>query len=202
MGFIIFVVVLFLSFMLGTFGFAQVIGTLKYWRNFKLGSAIFTIVLWIIILGLAAMAVIAWLSDYIFGLVLGYIISFCLSLNTKPDADTPVRSNSVKSNNVVYITDDDCDKDISYMFSEDKRDIESINKAISTMIETYNDGIRNLGDYTLEDAELAYKYKQINNEQYIELKNAIEKLTFMKETYPSMINEMKEKRKEIFRKYE
>lgn len=78
-------VVLVISFFLGTFGFSQIVGTLKYFRNFSIGSALFTIIFWTAILGFGAFAVIAWLNDYAVGLYIGYGISFILSFRTKPD---------------------------------------------------------------------------------------------------------------------
>lgn len=85
MKFVIIGIVMFLSFLLGTFGFSQIVGTLKYFRNFKLSSALFTIILWGLILGFAAFAVINWISDYKIALFIGYTVSFLLSLGTKPD---------------------------------------------------------------------------------------------------------------------
>ena len=78
-------VIIFLSFIVGTFGFAQVIGTLKYFKNSKLGSAMFTIVLWLIILCAGAFVVLKFLNNYAVALYIGYGVSFVLSLGTKPD---------------------------------------------------------------------------------------------------------------------
>lgn len=85
MRFLISGVVIFSAFILGTFGFVQIVGTLKYLKNFKLGSAMFTIIFWLIILGFGAFAVLKWLNSYAVALYIGYGISFLLSLGTKPD---------------------------------------------------------------------------------------------------------------------
>ena len=85
MQIVIVALVLFLSFLVGTFGFCQIVGTIKYFRNFSIGSALFTIVLWGAILGFGAYAVIAWLNDYAVGLYIGYGIAFLSSLKVKPD---------------------------------------------------------------------------------------------------------------------
>ncbi len=83
--FIINFIILTLSFLLGIFGFCQIVGTIKYINNFKLSSAIFTVILWQVILALGAFAVIYWLDEYIIALCIGYGVSFLLSFTTKPD---------------------------------------------------------------------------------------------------------------------
>lgn len=85
MKFIIFALVLFVSFFVGSFGFCQIVGTLKYLSNFKLSQALFTITLWIVILALIALAVSKWLGDYLTALYIGYGITFLLSFRTTPD---------------------------------------------------------------------------------------------------------------------
>ena len=202
---IIWCIILFLSLILGSFGFSQIIGTIKYIKNFKFGSAVFTVVFWEIILACGVFAVIFWLDKYIIAVCIGYGISFVLSLGTKPDS--PFQSNNMKIDdtkikNVIFISDDEANIDTSFMTEDDKKDIENINKAISTMIDTYNKGVNDLGNYTIEDAENAYKYGFMSENRYDELKNSVEMLTIMKETYPTLIDEMKEKRREILKKYE
>lgn len=85
MHIILFVVILGLSFFIGIFGFCQVVGTVKYFRNFKLLSALITIILWGIILWFGFYAVRTWLPSCKTALYIGYGISFLLSLGTKPD---------------------------------------------------------------------------------------------------------------------
>lgn len=85
---VIFVVVLFLSFIVGVFGFSQIVGTIKYFRTFSVLSALFSIALWAGILGFAAYTVITWLNYAKVALYIGYGISFLLSLGTKPDTNT------------------------------------------------------------------------------------------------------------------
>ena len=85
MKFVIIGIIMFLSFILGTFGFSQIIGTIKYFHNFRLSSALYTIILWSAILGFGAFDVITWLSKYAIALYIGYGVSFLLSLGTKPD---------------------------------------------------------------------------------------------------------------------
>lgn len=196
----IFVVVLFLSLIVGVFGFSQIIGTIKYFNTFSAFSALFTIILWGGILGFGAYAVIAWINYAKVALYIGYGISFLLSLSTKPDTPAKPINTNVGNNN--FISNDDYAIDTSFMSEEDKKEVEGINEIISTLVDTYNNAVRDLGDYTLEDANSAYKNGFMNKERYIELKNAIESLTFVKEVYPEKILEMKEKRNEILKKYE
>lgn len=83
MKFLILASVLFISFLLGAFGFPQIIGTIRF--NLKAKSAPFTILLWVLILGFGAFAVFYWFSSFKVALLIGYVISFLFSLNTKPD---------------------------------------------------------------------------------------------------------------------
>lgn len=85
MRFVLFTVVGFLSLFVGSFGFCQIVGTIKYFRNFRFLSALITITIWATILGFGFYAVTNWLPTYKTALYIGYGISFVLSLNTKPD---------------------------------------------------------------------------------------------------------------------
>lgn len=83
--YLIWCAVLFIAFIVGTFGFCQIIGTVKYFSNFTVGRAIFTITLWLIILAAGAIIVCVWLNDYLLPLSIAYGIAFILSFRTKPD---------------------------------------------------------------------------------------------------------------------
>lgn len=83
MKFVLFFVVLLLSFAIGTFGFCQIVGTIKYFKFFKPSSAIFTMVLWLAILGFAFFSVVKWFNEQLVALYIGYAISFIISLGTK-----------------------------------------------------------------------------------------------------------------------
>ncbi len=85
MNFLIFVAVLVVSFLIGAFGFPQIVGTLKYFRSFRTVQALYTIILWLAILGFYFFAVIKWLFVYKIALYIGFAVSFLMSLNTKPD---------------------------------------------------------------------------------------------------------------------
>jgi hypothetical protein len=78
----IFILILFVSLLVGVFGFSQIIGCIKYYQN---KSYIFTIMLWTVILSLGFLAVYSWLNSYLKAIIIGYIISFILSLSVKPD---------------------------------------------------------------------------------------------------------------------
>lgn len=82
MKFLLFIAILFISFVVGSFGFSQIIGCIKYTRN-KLAA--FTILLWIVILALVFLAVYSWFNNYLKAIIIGYAISFLLSLSVKPD---------------------------------------------------------------------------------------------------------------------
>ena len=85
MKILLFALIFFIAWLLGVFGFCQIVGTLKYFTSFSTVSALSTIILWLVILGLAAFAVIKWLPDQAPALYIGYGISFLLSFKTKPD---------------------------------------------------------------------------------------------------------------------
>lgn len=81
----LFAVVFFLSWIVGIFGFCQIVGTLKFLKKFSLGSALITIVLWVVILGFGAFAVIKWLNDQAIAMYIGYGIALIQSFKTQPD---------------------------------------------------------------------------------------------------------------------
>lgn len=83
MRFLILALVLFFSFLLGSIGFPQIVGTIRF--NLKAKSALFTILFWVLILGFSAFAVFYWLDSFKIALLIGYVISFLFSLTTKPD---------------------------------------------------------------------------------------------------------------------
>lgn len=196
MKFLIFSIILFLSFLIGNFGFCQIIGIIKY---LKISKSLSTLLLWTLILGLGAFVVIKWLNYYSTALYIGYGISLILSFNVKPDEYT---QQEVKNYNNVFLNDDEFqDPDLSLMTDEDREMVSALNESISKLQESYNNAVRDMGDYTIDDAEFAYKYNQINKEQYENIKNSLDVLNFMKHTLPNTINEMKEKRASIISKY-
>ena len=83
MEYLIFILVLIGAFILGAFGFSQIIGTIKFREYAK--TPVFTLLFWLILLGFGAFAVLYWLNDSKIALFIGYGISFVLSLRTKPD---------------------------------------------------------------------------------------------------------------------
>ena len=196
MKILIFAIILFLSFVIGNFGFCQIIGIIKY---LKIGKSLPTLFLWMIILGLGAFVVIKWFNDYSTALYIGYGISLVFSFGVKPDNDAQEETTDYTD---LFLTDDEYDESyLSLMTEEDRNSVNDLTETISKLQESYNNAVRDMGDYTIEDAETAYKYNHIDKEQYEKLKNSIEVLTFMKETLPSTIEEMKEKRNSIISKY-
>ncbi len=78
-------IVLLLSFFVGIFGFCQIVGTIKYFKNFSFLSALITIIIWGAILGFGFYTITTWLPSCKTALYIGYGISFVLSFSTKPD---------------------------------------------------------------------------------------------------------------------
>ena len=83
MQYLLFVLVLVGAFILGAFGFSQIIGTIRFKGYVK--TPVFTFLFWLIILGFGAFAVLYWLNDSKIALFIGYGISFLSSLRSKPD---------------------------------------------------------------------------------------------------------------------
>lgn len=82
MKFVLFAVVLFVSFLIGTWGFCQIIGSLRTVRIRGLFMTLFTIILWSAILIGGAIAVHRWLYDCRIEYYIGTGISFLMSLRS------------------------------------------------------------------------------------------------------------------------
>ena len=84
MGWLAFLLIGFGAFLIGNFGFSQIIGCIKYPYAVRTPGA--TIALWVVVL-VAVAAVAHWLApaDALIGFYIGYVISFILSLRIKPD---------------------------------------------------------------------------------------------------------------------
>ena len=83
MKFLFMAIALIVAFIFGAVGFPQIIGTIRFKNVCKAPK--FTIILWLAILGFAAVAVFIWFKEYMFAFLIGYVISFLFSLNTNPD---------------------------------------------------------------------------------------------------------------------
>ena len=83
LDFLAFSAIGFVSYIIGVFGFAQIIGSLRSVRNRGIALTIFTCVLWIAILGGAAAIVICWIKQHEIALYIAYGISFITSLSQK-----------------------------------------------------------------------------------------------------------------------
>ena len=69
-------------FLIGIFGFCQVIGSIKYFRG---TSSIITIVIWGALLTAAILGGKALFPDQFIAMLIAYGITFLLSLTVKPD---------------------------------------------------------------------------------------------------------------------
>lgn len=85
MRYVLWLLILFGAFVVGTFGFCQIVGTIKYFKYRSPGLLAVTLLIWLAILGFGAFAVLTWLNNYKAALFIGYAISFLLSFNVKPD---------------------------------------------------------------------------------------------------------------------
>lgn len=196
MEILIFAIILFLSFLIGTFGFCQIVGIIKY---LKISKCIGTLLLWAVILGLGALVVIKWFNYYSPALYIGYGVSLIMSFRVKPDEPIKKEDNTYKN---VFPNDNETDENIlPRMTNEDKKELDYLNTCISKLQETYNNAVRDLGNLSIDDIEFAYKYNRIDETEYENIKRSFENLSFMKDTLPNMITKMKEKRDLITSKY-
>lgn len=82
MNFILFLVVVFFSFVIGTLGFAQIIGSLQNIKLRGIGMTLFTIILWGIILVGEWMLLMNFLPDYRIPYYVTTVISLLLVLGS------------------------------------------------------------------------------------------------------------------------
>lgn len=75
-----FVLIAFGSYLIGAWGFPQIVGSLQYARLRGPGLTLFTIVVWLAILAAAAVCVHLWLFPYRVGYYIGTALSFFATL--------------------------------------------------------------------------------------------------------------------------
>ena len=77
------IVVGFVAYIIGVFGFSQLIGSIKFW--YVTPHLFLTIGVWTVILGLVA-AIAYWLLPaHMTGFYIGYAVAFVASFSVKPD---------------------------------------------------------------------------------------------------------------------
>lgn len=79
-SYVFFIVALFVSFAIGTFGFAQIIGSLRTVATRGGKLTFFTVTLWTLILAVVAFLVFRFLPSVKIALLIGYAISFLIML--------------------------------------------------------------------------------------------------------------------------
>lgn len=82
MKFLWFSIIGIVSFIIGVFGLCQIIGVLRTRRYRATGTIIFTLTLWIAILGFAAFAVHKWFYAYRIVFYIAMVISLIMSWNS------------------------------------------------------------------------------------------------------------------------
>lgn len=77
---IVTMIVAFVSYFLGVFGWAQIIGSFQHWKVRGTKASIITITLWSVILAAATLAVVKWLRAYllVYGIVMGIALIMIL----------------------------------------------------------------------------------------------------------------------------
>ena len=170
MDFLKIVLIFIISFIVGNFGFCQIIGCIKFSKTVK--NKALPIILWALLIFLCAFIVFRYFNEQKIALIIAYIISFILSLNVKPDAEQP---------------------ELSYkkQFTE-QQESTSKEQYIKNLEDTYNKAVEDLGDLTIEDAKKLYAENKITAEYRDQLINAIDSLNFIISTYPALIEKAKE----------
>lgn len=189
MQILLFIIVLFCSFLVGAFGFSQIVGSIKYFRTFNPASALITILLWLAILGFGAFAVINWLNNCWIALVIGYVASFIMSLSTK--ADKEIENTTPKKRKL----------NLSFMEDEDRIMYEQFEMSIQKLTETVENAKRDLNGMTVEELDSMYNRKLVSKEQYGQISNAIQSLNMIIELTPANIDALKKEQEKILLKY-
>ena len=174
---LLFIVVLFLSFLVGIFGFCQIVGSLKFFKP----QFLFTIILWIIILSIGFIIVLNFLSNYIIALIIGYAISLFFSFSTKPEEDDTPPQNF----------------DLSLLSEEDKSNYEALENIIHTIADKLIVTAPSYDYCDFERIEQNYSNGKITHEEYIDKINALKEYNALEEMFFTYKNQ----RNEIVKKY-
>lgn len=87
MYYLYFCIIAFVFFILGSFGFTNIIGTVKNYKNYNNKIRVFTISFWSIILFLCAFIIIYFFNKYQFAVYFTYIVSFIMAIKADYSAD-------------------------------------------------------------------------------------------------------------------
>lgn len=83
LDFLLFFGIALVSFVLGTFGFAQIIGSLRTIRIRGIAMTLFTVVLWLAILAGGVAIVLCWIQKHEIALYVAYGLSFVIIISQK-----------------------------------------------------------------------------------------------------------------------
>lgn len=82
MDILLFILVGYGTFMVGTWGFAQIVGSIQSFRERGPILTCATILIWVVILAVCVLLVLKFLQKYTIALLLGYIISLIVILRS------------------------------------------------------------------------------------------------------------------------
>ena len=181
-----FILVLIVSFIIGIFGFCQIVGSLKYFKP----NSLITIIFWLLILSVVLIVVANFLNDYLAALIIGYVISFLLSFTTKPDNDTP-----------TPLPNSQQKLDLSILSEEDRASYELLEDTIESVASTLILKASNIGCKTFESIEQDYLNNRITKEEYEnDIKN-LQEYNSLKDAFPKHMQNIRSYQNEILARY-
>lgn len=184
----------FVAFILGVFGFSQIIGTIKYPNAVR--SPGVTICLWLGILITAIIVSHSLLGEYLAFIYIGLGISFFYALGVKPDA--PKNENSTQSNvesrNSTNIYAD-------LMTESDRDEIYKLERIIKDLKKSRRESLELLNTTSYEESKRLLEQGLITQQGYDSWVQGYQTAQFVVNTADSMIMEAKAQRAVIYKKY-
>lgn len=174
------------SFIVGVFGFCQIIGVIRTRHYRVMGTIIFTIVLWTAILGFSFIAVHEWFYDYRIAFYIAMGISLLMSWNTGkngPEEHDDYNLKLIKK----------YDSEITQQLEK----IDEIDSFIESQKKIFNQAKDNLDDITEDDILKLLNDGEITKEQADESISRIEKLQFIINAVPEAIKNAEKQKQEI-----
>ncbi len=184
----------FVAFLLGVFGFSQIIGTIKYPNIVRSPGA--TICLWLGILITAIIVSHSLLGEYLAFIYIGLGISFVCALGVKPDM--PKNKNDTQSNvesrNGTNIYED-------LMTESDRDEIYEIERIINELKMTRRKSVELINTTSYEESKRLLEQGLITQQEYDSWAQGYQVAKFVVNNADDMITEAKAQRAVICKKY-
>ncbi len=79
-----FILSLIIAYLVGVFGFSQIVGSIRYWYMRSAGKNIATLVIWLALLSVGMWVGLSNFADYTTAFIIGYVAAFLSSLSVRP----------------------------------------------------------------------------------------------------------------------